>query len=281
MKFTMKFIKAQAAGNSYIYVFDYEEKIKNPNELARKVSCVKFGIGADGLVLLSKSKKADFKMRMFNSDGSEGKMCGNALRCAAMLKKEICGLDYFSVETASGVKQAFVKSYDKNRRCGFVSANIGVAYNFLVEKRLAEKVKKLFKVKPVFVEFVDVGNKHLVVYGNVKNADYEVIGGLLQKKEYFEGGINAEFVEKLDAAFRVKVYERGSGVTLACGTGAGAVAFALIKNGVAERNEKIRLIFDGGEIFVFVNGKNEMIISGETKVILEGEYYENRDERGL
>ena len=271
----MKFIKAQAAGNCYIYVFDYDEKITQPSALAKRVSCVKFGIGADGLVVLSRSKNADFKMTMFNSDGSEGKMCGNALRCAAMLKKEVCGLDYFSVETASGVKQIFVKSYDNKRRCGFVSANIGVADNFPVENSLAEKVKKLFEVKPAFVEFADVGNRHLVIYGNAKNVDYEVIGGLLQKNEYFEGGINVEFVEKIDGAFRVKVYERGSGVTLACGTGAGAVAFALIKNGLAKRNEKIKLIFDGGEVFVFKNAKNEMIISGETKVILEGEYYEN------
>ncbi len=275
----MKFIKAEAAGNCYVYVFDYDEKITQPSALAKKISCVKFGIGSDGLVVLSKSKNADFKMRMFNSDGSEGKMCGNALRCAAMLKKETGGFDYFTVETASGVKNAFVKSYDAHNRLGEVGANIGVADNFCVEKNVAENVKKLFKVKPVFIEFVNVGNKHLVIYKNTKNADYEVIGGLLQKKEYFEDGINVEFVEKEDVAFNVKVYERGSGVTLACGTGAGAVAFSLVKNGFAKRGERTRLFFDGGEIDAFVTKKNEVIISGETRVIAEGEFYENKDER--
>lgn len=275
----MKFIKAEAAGNCYVYVFDYDEKITQPGALAKKVSCVKFGIGSDGLIVLSKSKNADFKMRMFNSDGSEGKMCGNALRCAAFLKKEACGFDYFTVETASGIKKAFVKNYDAHNRRGEVSANIGVAENFFVENNVAEKVKKLFKVKPVFIEFVNVGNRHSVIYGNTKNVDYEVIGGLLQNDEYFEDGINVEFVEKGDGAFNVKVYERGSGVTLACGTGAGAVAFSLVKNGFAKMGERIRLFFDGGEIAAFVTKKNEVVISGETRVIAEGEFYENKDER--
>ena len=277
----MKFIKAEAAGNCYVYVFDYDEKITQPSALAKKVSCIKFGIGSDGLIVLSKSKNADFKMRMFNSDGSEGKMCGNALRCAAMLKKETGRFDYFTVETASGVKNAFVKSYDAHNRLGEVGANIGVADNFCVEKSVAEKVERLFAVKPVFIEFVNVGNKHLVIYENTKNADYEVIGGLLQKNEYFEDGINVEFVEKGEGAFRVKVYERGSGVTLACGTGAGAVAFSLVKNGFAKRGERTRLFFDGGEIDAFVTKKSEVIISGETRVIAEGEFYENKDERGV
>ena len=220
-------------------------------------------------------------MRMFNSDGSEGKMCGNALRCAAMLKKEAGGFDYFTVETASGIKKAFVKSYDAYNRRGEVGANIGVADNFCVEKSVAEKVERLFTVKPVFIEFVNVGNKHLVIYGNTKNVDYEVIGGLLQNDEYFEDGINVEFVEKGDEAFNVKVYERGSGVTLACGTGAGAISFSLVKNGFAKMGERIKLFFDGGEIAAFVTKKNEVVISGETRVIAEGEFYENKDERGV
>lgn len=255
----LNFVKMQAQGNDYIYL-----DLRNQNcsydfeKLAIKLSNRNFGIGADGIVLIEKSKIADVKMRIFNADGTEAPMCGSALRSLTFL---VLGNQSktLSIETKSGIKTSNVVIQNNK---AYVKANLGKAEFF---KNVEKHKKHGFEGFPIWV-----GNPHFVVFD--KNASLEMLekyGKSLQEKDdLFTESCNAELVRIIDKEnIEVYVYERGSGITLACGTGACATVYAGIKLDLLEK--KVNVKFLGGTVLVEMKD-NEMILSGEVKQVFTG-----------
>ncbi len=263
----LKFFKMQASGNDYIY-FDTDfcdgDYIKrNAESLSRNLSRRRFSIGSDGIVIIDKSKTCDLKMIIYNSDGTRAKNCGNALRSVGYYTSEKLSKDLISVETDSGVR--VVERHGK-----IVSVCMGQPeiINVPAEK-VYGKDKLDYLNKSVFYQFVTVGNPHLVVYlGDGKSGDNGLIAPLLTKCKGVFDGINVEIVTTCNDKIFVTVYERGSGETLCCGTGATAVYYSLVKKGVIE-NKRCALNFKGGRVFTeYKNG--DIYLSGEVKFCYEG-----------
>ena len=261
----MKITKMHGLGNDYIYINCFEETVENPSALSIKISDRHFGIGSDGLVLIMPSEIEDFRMRMFNSDGSEGEMCGNAIRCIGkyvydngLTKKEI-----ISVETLSGTK--FITLNIKN---GIVeSARVDMGEPIFDP----EKIPVNFKSNPVVNELITVagkiykvncvsmGNPHAITYmKQIDNLELDKIGPSFEFHEKFPKRINIEFVEIISREkFKIRVWERGSGETLACGTGACAALVASVLNGLSERVATVEL--KGGFLKIEWNQENNHV----------------------
>ncbi|NCB48050.1 MAG: diaminopimelate epimerase [Clostridia bacterium] len=289
----MKFVKMQGTGNDYIFIEDYENIIKNTSKLSSILSNRHFGVGADGLVLIKKSIKADARMQMFNADGSEGKMCGNAIRCLARFlfdeknclenlnfsKSEIenirrgNGSLTLKIQTASGIK--IVQQKIKNGRVISVSVNMGFP-EFDKEKiptLLNENEILKIKDKNYKVCCVSMGNPHCVVFveEDVDKLELEKIGAKFENHPVFPERINTEFVNDLGRnRFKVRVWERGSGETLSCGTGACAVAAVAIKKAMADSKKEVLLFLKGGKLRVRETKKG-MFLKGDSKKVFEGE----------
>lgn len=276
----MKFTKMHGIGNDYVYVNCFEENIRNPSKLAIRVSDRHFGIGSDGLVLIMPSKKHDFRMRMFNPDGTEAEMCGNAIRCVGKYvydngmtdKREI------TIETLAGVKKL-----NLNVRSGKVrSVRVDMGEPELEPGKIpvihgAKRVVnedmeiggKIYKVT-----CVSMGNPHAVTYhDDIDSLKVDVIGPEFEHSPLFPRGINAEFVEIIDrTTLKMRVWERGTGETLACGTGACAVLVASVLNGVSERKADVRL--RGGDLHVEWNEHdNHVYMTGPAETVFEGSIY--------
>ena len=274
----MKFTKMQGIGNDYVYVNCFQENIENPSEVSRRISDRHFGIGSDGLILIKTSEKADFEMEMYNADGSQGAMCGNGMRCVGKYVYDYGLTDKtrISVDTKSGIK--YLDLTVENKKVKLVRVNMGAPV--LEPKSIpmvyeGERViSQPFNVGQDIYEItaVSMGNPHAVVYmENVKNLPLEEIGPKFEKHPAFPESVNTEFVRVIDRrTVEMRVWERGSGETLACGTGACAVAVASVLNGYTEDEVTVRLL--GGDLKIFWDRTENLVyMTGPAEVVFEGE----------
>ncbi len=278
----MKFTKMHGAGNDYIYINCIEETVKNPEKLAIKVSDRHFGIGSDGLILISPSDKADFKMNIYNADGSEGMMCGNGIRCVSkyVYDNGMTDKDEISVETRSGIK--LIKMNVENGKV--VSARVNMGEPILEAEKIPTKFdgenvirqKLTIDEKEYEVTCVSMGNPHCIVYvDDVKNIDIEKIGPKFENNEMFPERINTEFVHVVsDTELDMRVWERGSGETLACGTGSCAVTVASVLCGYCKRNTEIKINLLGGTLTDIWTDGGDVYMTGPAATVCTGEIEE-------
>ena len=273
----MKFTKMQGLGNDYVYVNCFEEKIENPPAVARYVSDRHFGIGSDGLIMINPSEVADFEMEMYNADGSRGEMCGNGIRCVAKYVYDYGLTDktQISVETLGGIK--YLDLTVEDGKVVLVKVDMGKPE---LKSDLIPIISENEKVidEPIEVDGqvyhmtgVSMGNPHTVIYvDDVKNLDLEKIGPKFENHERFPKRINTEFVHCIDRnTVEMSVWERGSGETLACGTGACAVAVASILNNLTDTRVTVKLL--GGDLQIeWDREKNHVFMTGPAKVVFDG-----------
>ncbi len=274
----LKFTKMHGCGNDYIYVNCFNQELPFPKEFSREFSQRRYGIGSDGLILVCPSDIADAKMRMFNADGSEGKMCGNGIRCVGKFLHDngLSSSRKMTVETLSGVKEVLLLSNSDN--VGTLKINMGSPSFFsgdvpvFTDKK--EIVNESFCIDNLNYKItcLSMGNPHCVVFkDNIGNINIEKIGSLFEKNSMFPEGINTEFIEVIDENnINMRVWERGSGETLACGTGACASVVACIRNGLCKKDEDITVNLLGGKLTVKYSD-NTVYMTGEAKKIFEGE----------
>ena len=275
----MKFTKMQGIGNDYIYVNCFEEKIDDPERVSQIVSDRHFGIGGDGLVLIMPSEKADFRMRMFNADGSEGNMCGNATRCIGKFVYDngLTDKTEITLETKSGIK--YLTLYPENGKVKTVLVNMGKAV--LTPADIPMKAEgESFINKPievlgseVYITAVSMGNPHAVTYvDDVMSLDLEKIGPAFENHPIFPERVNTEFIKVLDShTIQMRVWERGSGETWACGTGACAAAVASVKNGYFKNGEEITVRLRGGDLFITYSTDGTVLMRGAAETVFTGE----------
>ena len=261
----MRFTKMQGLGNDYLYI--YGEVPLNVKDLAIKYSDRHFGVGSDGLIFISPSEIADFKMRIFNADGSEAKMCGNGIRSLGkyVYEKGYTDDTVLTVETLSGIKT--LKLSVLFGKVKSVSVDMGKT---VVENEISLTAgDKEFTAVPV-----SVGNPHIVVFvKDVDNFPIDKYGKILEKHEHFPDGVNVEFAEVKDDFIRMRVWERGSGITLACGTGACATVSAAAKKGLVNAGEFITVKLDGGDLQVKY-AEDGVTMTGGAEFIADGETYD-------
>lgn len=273
----MKFTKMQGLGNDYVYVNCFEEKIENPPAVARYVSDRHFGIGSDGLIMINPSEVADFEMEMYNADGSRGEMCGNGIRCVAKYVYDYGLTDKtkISVETLGGIK--YLDLTVEDGKVVLVKVDMGKPE---LKSDLIPIISENEKVidEPIEVDGqvyhmtgVSMGNPHTVIYvDDVKNLDLEKIGPKFENHERFPKRINTEFVHCIDRnTVEMRVWERGSGETLACGTGACAVAVASILNNLTDTRVTVKLL--GGDLQIeWDREKDRVFMTGPATVVFDG-----------
>ncbi|MEN8907500.1 MAG: diaminopimelate epimerase [Clostridiales bacterium] len=275
----MKFTKMQGIGNDYIYVNCFDEKIDNPSELSIKLSNRNFGIGSDGLVLIMPSQNADFKMRMFNSDGSESEMCGNAIRCVGkyVFDNKLTTNTKISIETLAGLKylmliveSGFVTKVRVDMGVPILESNM-IPIIFDKERFISEEI--LINKKNYKFTGVSVGNPHVVTYTdqNLKDIMIEKVGPEVEYNKIFPNKTNVEFVRVLDRkTLEMRVWERGTGETLACGTGACAVLVSSVLNDFSERIATVKLL--GGDLLIEWNkDNNHVYMTGAAVEVFKGE----------
>lgn len=275
----MKFTKMQGIGNDYIYVNCFEEKVDDPERVSQIVSDRHFGIGGDGLVLIMPSEKADFRMRMFNADGSEGNMCGNATRCIGKFVYDngLTDKTEITLETKSGIK--YLTLYPENGKVKTVLVNMGKAV--LTPADIPMKAEgESFINKPIevlgseaYITAVSMGNPHAVTYvDDVVSLDLEKIGPAFENHPIFPERVNTEFIKVLDShTIQMRVWERGSGETWACGTGACAAAVASVKNGYFKKGEEITVKLRGGDLFITYSTDGTVLMRGAAETVFTGE----------
>ena len=274
----MKFTKMHGAGNDYIYIDCFKENVENPERLSKKLSDRHFGVGADGIVLIKPSYIADCFMDIYNADGSRAQMCGNAIRCVAKYiydnrkKKPIIKID-----TLSGIK--LVEIFDKNGIATGGRVNMGkpILNGHSIPTRYGDNIVKnqILNIENNDYEItcVSMGNPHCVVFHNdIHKLNLENIGPFFENHEMFPERINTEFVEIIDNKnLKMRVWERGSGETLACGTGACAVAVASVLNGICSKNEDIKIHTKGGTLTVKWHKNDNVYLSGNAVKVFTGE----------
>lgn len=276
----MKFTKMHGLGNDYIY-FDCTRSndIANPEELSKKLSHRNFGVGGDGIVLILGSEVADFRMRMFNADGSEGKMCGNATRCIGkyVFERGLTDKHTVTLETLGGIKT--LKLFVVDDKVESVEVDMGKA------ELLAEKIPVLSQQETVVGRTVDLGgfsekitcvsmgNPHCVVFcDGIEGLDLKKTGPEFEKSKIFPDRVNTEFVEIVDEkTLKMRVWERGSGETMACGTGACAVAVAAVLNGFCEKNSEITVKLLGGDLSIKYMSDGTVYMRGPATFVFDGE----------
>lgn len=270
------FTKMQGAGNDYIYVDTTRYDIPNPGEAAVVWSRPHFGIGSDGLVLIGRADdpaEADFTMRIFNADGSEARMCGNASRCIGkyLYEKGLTRQTEIRLKTLSGVKT--LRLTIDGGHVARVTVDMLEPRFVVAEQFVEEKGYGIFADGKTFSGvFVSMGNPHYVIFVNdVEQLDVARYGKVLERADAFPERCNIEFAEQVDGtSFRTRVWERGSGITMACGTGACATAVAAAKTGRAPRQSKI--IMDGGTLSVdWQESDNHVLLGGPAAFVFEGE----------
>lgn len=273
----MKFTKMHGLGNDYVYVNCFEEKIDNPPAVARFVSDRHFGIGSDGLIMINPSKTADFEMEMYNADGSRGEMCGNGIRCVAKYVYDYGLTDktQISVETLGGIK--YLDLTVEDGKVSLVKVDMGRPE---LEADLIPIISEREQVidEPIEVDGkeyhmtgVSMGNPHVVIYvDDVKGLDLEKIGPKFENHERFPKRINTEFVHCIDRqTVEMRVWERGSGETLACGTGACAVAVSSILNNLTDTRVTVKLL--GGDLQIeWDREKDRVFMTGPATVVFDG-----------
>lgn len=274
----MKFTKMHGCGNDYIYVNCLEETVENPKDTAIKVSDVHFGIGSDGLILVCPSKVADFRMAMYNADGSEGKMCGNGIRCVGkyVYDNHLTDKTTVTIETLSGIKT--LELTVKNGKVEMAKVDMGAPtlQSSLIPAISDEDtiINKEIQVngENYNITCVSMGNPHCVtVVNSTKDFPVEKIGPYFEKHEMFPDRVNTEFVEIISRKeINMRVWERGSGETWACGTGTCASVVACVLNDLTEDEVLVHVL--GGDILVhYDRNKNTVFMTGPAATICTGE----------
>lgn len=274
----LKFTKMHGIGNDYVYVNCFKETVEDPVQTAVTVSDRHFGIGSDGLILIKPSEVADGKMEMYNADGSQGAMCGNGIRCVAkyMYDYGITDKTSISVETKSGIK--YLDLTVKDGKVETVKVNMGTPILEAADIPVISDKEQVLD-QPVEVDgkiwnitCVSMGNPHAITYiDDVKNLEIEKIGPKFENHEIFPDRVNTEFVHVIDRkTVEMRVWERGSGETLACGTGACAVAVSSILNGLTEDEVTVKLL--GGDLKIFWDREeNKVYMTGSATTVFDGE----------
>lgn len=273
----MKFTKMQGLGNDYVYVNGFEERIENPSEMAVKMSNRNFGVGSDGLILINPSEKADFEMEMYNADGSRGEMCGNGIRCVAKYVYDYGLTDktHISVETLGGIK--YLDLTVEDGKVVLVKVDMGspiltpAQIPVIADEAEAVAVPILVDETEYQMTCVSMGNPHAVVFmDDIEHLEIEKIGPKFEHHERFPNRVNTEFVKVLDRqTASMRVWERGSGETLACGTGACAVAVACILGGYTENKVTVKLL--GGDLLIeWDREQNKIYMTGPAEVVFDG-----------
>ncbi len=277
----MKFTKMHGIGNDYIYFNCLDTPIENPQELAITLSDRHFSIGGDGIVLICPSDKADAKMRMFNADGSEGKMCGNAIRCVGkyLYDNGLVQKKTLEIETLSGIKKLSLDVCDN--KVAFVTVDMGEAV------LTASQIPVLVKDSPVVdykltigdasyrITCVSMGNPHCVVFmSGIESLPLEVIGPTFEHHPVFPERVNTEFIEvESSTSIKMRVWERGSGETFACGTGACAAVVACVLNGKCKQGEEITVHLRGGDLKITYQLNGTVLMCGSATFAFEGEVH--------
>ena len=275
----MKFTKMQGIGNDYVYVNCFEETVADPERVSEIISDRHFGIGADGLVLIMPSDKADFRMRMFNADGSEGNMCGNATRCIGkfVYDNHLTDKTSITLETRSGIKKLTL--YPENGKVKTVLVDMGKAVLKPADIPMNVSgdtfINKPITVdgKEVFITAVSMGNPHAVTYvDDVDSLELEKIGPSFENHPLFPERVNTEFIKILDeSTMQMSVWERGSGETWACGTGACAATAASVLNGYFPHDKEITVKLRGGDLFITYKSDGTVLMRGPAETVFTGE----------
>ncbi|MBQ7288360.1 MAG: diaminopimelate epimerase [Clostridia bacterium] len=277
----MRFTKMHGLGNDYIYFDCTKTELPEPEKTAEILSHRNFGVGGDGIVLIMRSDIADFKMRMFNMDGSEGKMCGNATRCIGkyVYEKGLTSKTDLALETLSGIKK--LKLTIKDNKVSLVSVDMGKAelrcdqipVIYHKEKLIGESVE--IGASTEKITCVSMGNPHCVLFKpEINSLDLEKIGPIFENHAIFPDRTNTEFVQVVDARhIRMRVWERGSGETMACGTGACAAVVAAIENGFCPRDTEITVSLLGGELQVCYSTNGTVTMTGSASFVFDGELH--------
>ena len=275
----LTFSKMHGIGNDYIYINCFQEKVSDPEKLSVFLSDVRFGVGSDGLVLILPSDKADFRMRIFNADGSEAMMCGNATRCIGkyVYDRGMTTNTEISLETNSGIK--YLTLYPgADGKIESVKVDMGKA--ILVPKEIpVDSPLDRFIAQPVTVDgteyamtCVSMGNPHAVVFlPEIDSLDLEKIGPSFEHHPLFPDRVNTEFVRVIDAhTLQMRVWERGSGETFACGTGTCATVVAAVLNGYCKKEEEILVHLRGGDLRIIYHEDDTVTMIGPATYVFEG-----------
>ncbi len=274
----MKFSKMHGIGNDYIYINCFEETVEEPEKVSVIVSDRHKGIGSDGLVLIMPSDKADFRMRIFNGDGSEAMMCGNATRCIGKYVYDMgmTSKTDIALETNSGIK--YLKLFTENNKVKLVQVDMGKAILNPPEIPIKSDLERFIN-QPVTVAgkvynmtCVSMGNPHAVIFtDNVDGLNLEKIGSDFENHEIFPNRVNTEFCEVIDShTLKMRVWERGSGETFACGTGTCATVVAGVLNGICPYDEEILVHLRGGDLRITYRSDGTVMMTGEAEYICDG-----------
>ena len=278
----IKFTKMHGLGNDYVYIDATSktgQKIQNESDLAKFVSNRHFGIGSDGLIIICDSQIADFKMRMFNYDGSEAELCGNGIRCVGkfVYDKGLTNKEFITVETLAGIK--ILKFNIKEEKVESVRVDMGepILEPDKIPVISNEEIVKNLELKALDKSFkftcVSMGNPHAItIVENLKEFEINKYGPILECDKHFPKRANIEFIELVDKnKIKMRVWERGAGETLACGTGACASVVACNLNGYTEKQVTVELL--GGNLNIEWNEKdNHIYMTGPATTVFEGEF---------
>ena len=276
----LTFSKMHGIGNDYIYINCFQETVTDPEKLSIFMSNVRFGVGSDGLVLILPSEVADFRMRIFNADGSEAMMCGNATRCVGKYVYEHGMTDKteVSLETNSGIKYLTLYVNEATNKVDAVKVDMGKAILKPAEIPVADDGDR-FIAKPVVVDgvsydmtCVSMGIPHAVVFlPEIDSLDLEKMGPSFEHHPLFPNRVNTEFIRVIDDhTLQMRVWERGSGETFACGTGACAAAVASVLNGYCKREQEILIHLRGGDLRIIYHNDESVTMIGPATFIFEG-----------
>ncbi|NLT08859.1 MAG: diaminopimelate epimerase [Ruminococcus sp.] len=286
----MNFTKMHGIGNDYIYINCFTETVTDPEKVSVILSDVRKGIGSDGLVLIMPSDKADFRMRIFNADGSEAMMCGNATRCIGkyVYEKGLTDKTDITLETNSGIKYLTLTVTDG--KVSSVTVDMGKAVllprDIPVDSPLDRFIAQPVEVsgKTYDITCVSMGNPHAVLFmDDIDSLDLEKLGPHFENHKLFPARVNTEFIQVIDShTLRMRVWERGSGETFACGTGACASAVAAVLNGICHHDQDILIHLRGGDLIINYKSDGTVIMTGPAEFICDGtvsdEYIENAKE---
>lgn len=274
----MKFTKMHGIGNDYIYVNCFEESVSDPEKVSVLLSDRRKGIGSDGLVLIMPSDKADLRMRIFNADGSEAMMCGNATRCIGKYAYDtgLVRKTELTLETNSGIK--YLTLFPENGKVELVQVDMGKAIltprdipvNSDMERFIAQPMN--VAGRDWQVTCVSMGNPHAVIFTqDIDSLELEKIGPLFENHELFPNRINTEFAEVIDGnTLKMRVWERGSGETFACGTGTCATVVAAVLNGICRRGEEVLVHLRGGDLRITYRPDETVLMTGPAAHVFDG-----------
>ena len=279
-KQVIPFAKMQATGDDYIFIENFDGSIRSPESLCIGMCDRHYGVGGDGLVIMEKSAVADVKMRVFNSDGSEGRMAGNSIRSVGkyMYDRRYVDREEITVETGSGVRK--LKLYTRNNKVTYVSVDMGKADLSAASLPVIADREQLIDY-PVTIGGIDyritcvsMGNPHCVVFcDRVDGVDIKRVGPLFENAPMFPQRTNTEFVRVVNrTTLKMRVFERANGETMSCGTGACAAVVAAVLNGFCPAGEDITVKLRGGDLVVNYSADGSVTLTGDTKLVLTGEF---------